>query len=287
MKTYKKLFLLLLLGAMSTTLMAQRHTDKLDRGLVAVPTNSGNFVSWRRLTNEYYDVTYNLYRGSVKVASNLTKTSYRDTGGNSSSTYQIEPVLSGKPGEKCDAVSLWKSYYYKYAYDTYNGYIDIALSPVYDRDKNDVTSHYEPNDAEMADLDGDGQLEMIIKRLNTRHSTLEITRKTFFYGILTGLPFLLCQETFTPLSTLLEPEIAGHMLFLSLVCSMLAFFLWGRVTKGIGAISSSTYLYLDPIVSLIAAAIVLDERVGLVGLAGCALILLGIIIVERHHLHHD
>lgn len=163
----KKLILLLLLGAMSTTLMAQRHTDKLDRGLVAVPTNSGNFISWRRLTNEYYDVTYNLYRGSVKVDSNLTKTSYRDTEGKSSSTYQIEPVLSGKPGEKCDAVPLWKSYYYKYAYDTYNGYIDIALSPVYDRDKNDVTSHYEPNDAEMADLDGDGQLEIIVKRLNT------------------------------------------------------------------------------------------------------------------------
>lgn len=167
MKTNKKLFLLLLLGAMCMTVMAQRHTDKLDRGLVAVPTNSGNFVSWRRLTNEYYDVTYNLYRGSVKVASNLTKTSYRDTGGNSSSTYQIEPVLSGKPGEKCDAVSLWKSYYYKYAYDTYNGYIDIALSPVYDRDGNVVTEHYEPNDAEMADLDGDGQLELIVKRLNT------------------------------------------------------------------------------------------------------------------------
>ena len=103
---------------------------------------------------------------------------------------------------------------------------------------------------------------------------------------MSGLPFLLCQSDFTPLSTLFEPEIAAHMLFLSLVCSMLAFFWWGRVTKGIGAISSSTYLYLDPIVSLVAAAIVLDERVGLVGLAGCALILLGIIIVERHHLHH-
>ncbi|MBO4815281.1 MAG: DMT family transporter [Muribaculaceae bacterium] len=126
---------------------------------------------------------------------------------------------------------------------------------------------------------------VIIKRLNSRHTTLEITRKTFFYGILSGLPFLLCQDTLTPLSTLFEPEIVGHMLFLSLVCSMLAFFWWGRVTKGIGAISSSTYLYLDPIVSLAAAAIVLDERIGLVGLAGCALILLGIIIVERHHLH--
>ena len=41
---------------------AQRFTDKIDRGLVAVPSaTSGNFVSWRVLGEEYYDVTYNLY----------------------------------------------------------------------------------------------------------------------------------------------------------------------------------------------------------------------------------
>ena len=46
---------------------AQRVTDKLDRGLVAIPANtnggsgSGNFVSWRIFAEEYYGVTYNLY----------------------------------------------------------------------------------------------------------------------------------------------------------------------------------------------------------------------------------
>ena len=52
MKTNKKLFLLLLLGAMCMTVMAQRHTDKLDRGLVAVPVGAAgnskaNLVTWR------------------------------------------------------------------------------------------------------------------------------------------------------------------------------------------------------------------------------------------------
>ncbi len=47
------------------------------------------------------------------------------------------------------------------------GYIDIPLKKVYDRNGNDVTDHYEPNDAEVADLDGDGDMEIIVKRLNT------------------------------------------------------------------------------------------------------------------------
>ena len=106
----KKHFLLtLLILLMSTVTLAQRHTDRLDRGLVAFPSESGNFVSWRRLTNEYYDVTYNLYRGNTLVASNLKKTNYNDTGGNSNSTYSVAPVVQGDLKDKCLPVSLWKS----------------------------------------------------------------------------------------------------------------------------------------------------------------------------------
>jgi hypothetical protein len=51
--------------------------------------------------------------------------------------------------------------------DTYNQpYQKILLANVYDRDGQDVTEHYWANDAAFADLDGDGQLEMIVKRLN-------------------------------------------------------------------------------------------------------------------------
>ena len=64
--------------------MAQRHTDQLERGLVAIPTGSttgstSNMVTWRRLADEYYDVTYNLYKNGTKVALNLTTTCYNDS----------------------------------------------------------------------------------------------------------------------------------------------------------------------------------------------------------------
>ena len=54
---------------------AQRMTDKLDRGVVAVPANGGNFVSWRIMGEEYYDTEYNLYRDGVKVNASPLKVS--------------------------------------------------------------------------------------------------------------------------------------------------------------------------------------------------------------------
>ena len=156
-----------MLFAFCCTAFAQRHTDQLDRGLVAMPAASGNFVSWRRQADESNNVTYNLYRGNTKIKSDLNVTNFMDTGGNSGSTYKVEAVVNGEQ-RMCDAVGLWNDYNYS---KTHNGYLDIDLATVYDRDGNDVTSHYEPNDAEMADLDGDGDLEIIIKRLNTVDAT--------------------------------------------------------------------------------------------------------------------
>ena len=82
----KKLGLLFVSLVISFVAMAQRVTDKLDRGLVALPSGSGNFVSWRIMGEEYYDVEYNLYRDGVKLNSVPLKVSnYTDTKGSSSS----------------------------------------------------------------------------------------------------------------------------------------------------------------------------------------------------------
>lgn len=169
----KKLILLLLLGAMSTTLMAQRHTDKLDRGLVAIPAGSTsgstwNTVTWRRLTSEYGDVTYNLYKNGGLLVSGLTNTCYDDhNNGLPDTQYEVAAVVNGKVQARCAPVKPWTQYIYKLGDDRNpSAYIDIPLAAVNDREGRDVTSHYSPNDAEMADLDGDGQLEIIIKRLN-------------------------------------------------------------------------------------------------------------------------
>ena len=155
------------------TVCAQRHTDKLDRGLVAIQTGASgnsktNLVTWRRLASEYYNVKYNLYKNGSKVASNLTTTCYADnSNGLATTTYQVAAVIDGVEQQKSDAVTPWKQYVYQYSVRCPTGYLDIPLATVYDRDGNDVTANYSPNDAEMADLDGDGQLEIIVKRLNT------------------------------------------------------------------------------------------------------------------------
>lgn len=122
---------------------------------------------------------------------------------------------------------------------------------------------------------------IILKRIYQHYSMVEITRKTFFYGLIGAIPFMMLQPA-TPLSGLTEPVVLSNLLYLSLICSMLAFFVWGRVTVEIGAISSANYLYLSPVVSVIAAWFIYDERIGTVGLVGCVLVILGIILVERH-----
>ena len=79
----KYFFLLTLVVLLSPTMKAQRHTDRLDRGLVAIPdgntgSSTSNMVTWRRLANEYFGVTYNLYKNGSLLAQGLTTTCYSD-----------------------------------------------------------------------------------------------------------------------------------------------------------------------------------------------------------------
>ena len=137
---------------------AQRMTDKLDRGVVAVPANGGNFVSWRIMGEEYYDTEYNLYRDGVKVnASPLKVSNYSDTKGTASSQYQVAAVVRGVEQEKSAAVTRWS-----------NQYFDIPMPPAYDRTgavvSNDNATGYALNDVSLADVTGDGVTEFIVKR---------------------------------------------------------------------------------------------------------------------------
>ncbi|MBR1882291.1 MAG: DMT family transporter [Muribaculaceae bacterium] len=121
---------------------------------------------------------------------------------------------------------------------------------------------------------------VVLKRLNGRYSATVITRKTFFYGAITAAPLLLIPGQASASEVLMQSNVVAHLLYLSVVCSLIAFFLWSVTTKHIGAISATNYLYLNPLVSMIAAAILYDERVGIWGYLGCALILTGIIVVN-------
>lgn len=146
------LFAAMLLFA-SLSAFAQRKTDVLDRGLVAVPASSGNLVSWRVFGEEYYGVTYNLYANGTLVKSGLTASNFNHTAGNASTKYQVAAVVRGVEQDKSAEVTRWNE-----------GYLQFPVAKVLDRNGNDVTSQYIINDISLGDVDGDGVTEFIVKR---------------------------------------------------------------------------------------------------------------------------
>lgn len=117
---------------------------------------------------------------------------------------------------------------------------------------------------------------LVLRRLNALYSTLYITRKTFFYGVLTALPFLALEPELASPSILLKLPVWFNLLFLGVFASLLAFLLWAESIKRLGTVTASNYLYFQPVVTLIASAFILHEQVTIVGYTGCALILFGV-----------
>ena len=63
----KKTFLICVLFCLvCVSGFAQRVTDKLDRGLIAMKVDGGVFLSWRLGGEEYYDTKFNIYRDAIK-----------------------------------------------------------------------------------------------------------------------------------------------------------------------------------------------------------------------------
>ena len=125
---------------------------------------------------------------------------------------------------------------------------------------------------------------IVVKRLNPIYSSLFITRKLFFYGVITGLPLLIVQEQPLHLKLLFDlnqPTFLINFIFLGLLCSAFAYLIWNEVMKILGSIMSNNYLYVQPLVTMIAGYIVLGEKISFLGYLGCFFIIGGILISDK------
>ncbi|WP_340114824.1 autotransporter-associated beta strand repeat-containing protein [Maribellus mangrovi] len=149
-RTYTILLSLLIL-LVSNASMAQRFMENLDHGLVAVKKPGGVIVSWRVLGSEWDDVAYNLYRdGSLINSEPITGASNLwDRNGELGSTYTIKTVIDGLEHETNESADVWEK-----------NYIDIPVREINE-------GSYILNDASVGDLDGDGEYEIVVKRLAT------------------------------------------------------------------------------------------------------------------------
>lgn len=126
---------------------------------------------------------------------------------------------------------------------------------------------------------------VILRRLNVVYTTNFITRKTFFYGILTAIPFLAAEPHISSVDTLLKFEVWGNLSFLILGPSILAFFFWAVAVKRLGAVKASNFLYMSPVVSLIAAWVILGESITIMGYLGCVCIIGGLVLGDYLSAH--
>ena len=150
-----RFYITFLLSAMLLYSKAQitpiSQMEKLDRGLVALPANSGsgNFVSWRFLGTDDNNARFDLVRNGTTIASDLEVTNYKDASGNSSSEYQVITKVNGEVISTSDPVKAWGDVYKKLKLDR----------PA----KGALGGTYSPNDCSVGDVDGDGEYELFVK----------------------------------------------------------------------------------------------------------------------------
>ena len=122
---------------------------------------------------------------------------------------------------------------------------------------------------------------LVIKRVGGRYPAIFITRKVFFYGLLTILPVFLFQPFSVDAGVLARPAVWGNLLFLGIIASMLCYILWNAAMHRLGAVRTTNYIYINPLVTILTAALCIGERITAAALAGAALILYGMWRAER------
>lgn len=145
--------------------------EDLNRGVVAVAVNGGNYVGWRMMGYEYdrenpSNVAYNLYKDGTLLTTVTDSTNYLDSAGTSGSSYTVSAVIGGSECAKSEAATAWAK-----------NYMRIPL---------DSPGAHEANDASPGDLDGDGEYEIVLKWQpnNAKDNSQDgVTDNTFLDGL--------------------------------------------------------------------------------------------------------
>ena len=127
---------------------------------------------------------------------------------------------------------------------------------------------------------------LLMKKALEDYSTLFITRKVFFYGIITIIPYYILrpEEASIFSSSILEflnSSILLNLLFLAVVASLLCFLTWNWVISKLGAVVATNWVYFNPITTILFAWWLLHEQITVWFLLGTILILAGMYLSDR------
>ena len=118
---------------------------------------------------------------------------------------------------------------------------------------------------------------LFMAEMTREYGTVTATRKVFFYGLVTIIPFLGGHSSSFSPEVLGQTPVWGNLLFLGLIASLVCFIAWNKVMERIGNFTSTNYVYLNPVFTMLTAMAILGERLTLPAALGCAAILAGVI----------
>ena len=122
---------------------------------------------------------------------------------------------------------------------------------------------------------------LLMKSVSNHYGAAFITRKVFFYGVLTILPYYLFIPGFPPIEVFSRPQVFGNLLFLGCLASMICFLTWNWCISKLGTVKATNWVYFNPITTMIFASWVLNEKITPYFLVGATCILLGMYVADK------
>lgn len=115
------------------------------------------------------------------------------------------------------------------------------------------------------------------------HPTIGCTRRIFFYGLVFMLPVLLLSGFHPGFNRFAKAADLLNILFLGLCASALCFVIWNWSVRILGAVRTSTYIYMVPVITVAASYLILHENITGTAVLGALLTLSGLFLSERKH----
>lgn len=122
---------------------------------------------------------------------------------------------------------------------------------------------------------------LILKKLNTQYSNIFITRKVFAYGIITAMLYYVIQPTEGHIILQDLKTIILNLVFLGVGASFVCYLMWNTAVRHLGAERTSNYIYLVPLVTVLASVVILEEPFTIVIAIGTALVIGGVILSTK------
>lgn len=127
---------------------------------------------------------------------------------------------------------------------------------------------------------------LLMVPVGRRYDSMFITRKVFFYGLVTMVPYYVLQPDeamlFLSSSTFsFSPSVIFNLLYLGCIASMACFLTWTWVMKQLGAVVATNYVYINPLTTIVFAWWILSEQITVWFLLGALLIIVGMYLADK------